>query len=340
MLNDLNGDGLANDGGVGVAGATVALFRDVNSNGVFDSGTDTQVGASVTTPASGAYSFASLATGVYFVNETNPAGFVSTAAIAGTGTGTTSLVQTNDRIRVTISTAGSTSSGNDPDQVEVRALTIEKSSIDISYDAVGDVLSYRYEVTNTGNVTISAISVSDDNVDAAPVCDVTTLAPGEFATCTASHTVTQADLDAGTVTNNASATGTPSGGTLVDPTDTATATADQNPALTLDKTITAGDPYSTVGATIDYQYIVTNTGNVTISAISVSDDNVDAAPVCDVTTLEPGEFATCTASHTVTQADLDAGTVTNNASATAPRAAARWSIRPTRPRLPPTRTRP
>ena len=76
VLNDLNGDGLANDGGVGVAGATVALFRDVNSNGVFDSGTETQVGASVTTPASGAYSFASLATGVYFVNETNPAGFV------------------------------------------------------------------------------------------------------------------------------------------------------------------------------------------------------------------------------------------------------------------------
>ena len=70
------------------------------------------MGASVTTPASGAYSFASLATGVYFVNETNPAGFVSTAAIAGSGTGTTSLVQSSDRIRVTITTAGSTSSAN------------------------------------------------------------------------------------------------------------------------------------------------------------------------------------------------------------------------------------
>ena len=103
---------MGNDGGLGLAGATIALFRDVNANGVFHPGTDTQVGVSVTTPASGAYSFASLATGVYFVNETNPAGFVSTAAIAGSGTGTTSLVQSSDRIRVTITTAGSTSSAN------------------------------------------------------------------------------------------------------------------------------------------------------------------------------------------------------------------------------------
>ena len=197
------------------------------------------------------------------------------------------------------------------------ALTLDKTiTAGTPYSAVGDTISYQYLVTNTGNVTISGISVSDDTTDATPVCDVTTLAPGAVATCTAVYTITQADLDAGFVTNNASATGTPAGGDLTDPTDSATAYATQSPALTLDKTITAGTPYSAVGDTISYQYLVTNTGNVTISGISVSDDTTDATPVCDVTTLAPGAVATCTAVYTITQADLDAGFVTNNASAT------------------------
>ena len=46
--------------------------------------------------------------------------------------------------------------------------------------------------------------------------------------------------------------------------------------LTLDKTITSGDPYTAVGGTITYSYLVTNTGNVTITDLAVSDDNVDA----------------------------------------------------------------
>ena len=183
------------------------------------------------------------------------------------------------------------------------------------YTTVGGTIAYSYLVTNTGNVTITDLAVTDDKVDDPPVCDVTTLAPTETTTCTAVHTVTQADLDAGTVTNNATASGTPAGGTLTPATDSATATATQTPALTLDKTITSGDPYTTVGGTIAYSYLVTNTGNVTITDLAVTDDNVDDPPVCAVTTLAPTETTTCTAVHTVTQADLDAGTVTNNATA-------------------------
>ena len=123
VLNDANGDGTANDGGTGIAGASVALFRDTNANGTFDSGTDLQVGSSVTTPASGAYSFTGLAIGTYFVIETNASGFVSTNAIAGTGTGTTSTKVSNDQIKVVITTAGSTSTGNnflDQQQTDLR----------------------------------------------------------------------------------------------------------------------------------------------------------------------------------------------------------------------------
>ena len=67
-------------------------------------------------------------------------------------------------------------------------------------------------MTNTGNVTITGIVVNDAQLDAAAVCPVTTLAPGASTTCTGTHTITQAEVDAGTVDNSATATGTPPGG--------------------------------------------------------------------------------------------------------------------------------
>ena len=80
--------------------------------------------------------------------------------------------------------------------------------------------------------------------------------------------MTQADLDAGSVTNTATATN----GTVTSNQDSETVTAVQTPALTLVKTATP-PTYDAVGDVISYSYLVTNNGNVTLAGpFTVTDD--------------------------------------------------------------------
>ena len=73
--------------------------------------------------------------------------------------------------------------------------------------------------------------------------------------------------------------------------------------VTLDKQ--AGTPSgSTVGDTIDYTFLVQNTGNVTLTNVNVSDPKVGSLS-CPTTTLAPGASMTCTATYALTQADID-----------------------------------
>ena len=206
-------------------------------------------------------------------------------------------------------------------------ITIVKSADPTTVTSAGDVVDYSFEVTNTGNVTLTDVEVTDTfTAPAGPeltvACPVTTLAPGESTTCTASYPVTQADVDAGSIQNSAVATGTPpNAGTPVDsePSE-ATVTATAAPAISIVK---SADPttVSTVGDTVDYAFVVTNTGNVTLTDVVVTDTfTAPAGPelvvTCPVTTLAPSESTTCSASYTVTQADVDNGVIENSAIAT------------------------
>src|SRR5206468_1869496 len=130
-----------------------------------------------------------------------------------------------------------------------------------------------------------------------------TLAPGASITCTASHTITQADLDAGAETNIATGHGFFGSSPVTSNSDTKTVSATQTKALSLAKSATPAS-YSSVGQTISYSYLLTNSGNVTLSGPFTVTLSLPAALPTSTATLAPGASITCTASHTITQADL------------------------------------
>ena len=69
----------------------------------------------------------------------------------------------------------------------------------------------------------------------------------------------------------------------------------------------------TVGQNITYSYNVTNSGNVNITGpINVTDDRIGTILITNEN-LIPGQNVTGTANYTVTQADIDSGSVTNEA---------------------------
>ena len=219
-------------------------------------------------------------------------------------------------------------------------LTLTKDAANGTYDSVGDVINYTLVVTNTGNVTVTNITVTDTNADAGSISPATiaTLAQGQSVTVTATHTITQADLNSGFVRNLASVTGEdPTGGPVTDESEDPTnpsqpgdngydsgcpkctvTTLPQNPAIALVKTAvfndTNADTFAQVGETITYTFTVTNTGNVTVNGLVINDallgvTNLAVTPA----TLAPGAIGTATATYTLTQSDINNGQITNTA---------------------------
>lgn len=247
--------------------------------------------------------------------------------------------------------------------VKTVALTDGDSSGGLS---AGDVLVYTITATNSGDVTLTGVSVAEDTLtqaDATPAAnafgagdfstsDPTTLAPGESAVFTGSYTVAQADVDAGGLSNAARVAGTPSGGgTAVEDVtddgddgdgntaDDATVIAAPVPApapalelVLLEATAPSGvteplvpgtsvidmdgDGQVSPGDRVYYVYHVANVGNVTVTGIGI--DDRDAVVTGGPIDLVPGaaDTATFNGYQVITQADIDAGELANQATAT------------------------
>src|SRR5581483_12098132 len=121
--------------------------------------------------------------------------------------------------------------------------TVVKSASpdDAAHFTVGQLITYSFVVTNTGNVTATGVTVTEKSFSGTgtppvPSCPATTLAPGAQMTCTATYTLTQQDIDNGSVTNTAGGTITPpTGPPQPIPPDTIIIPGNPNPAITLVK---------------------------------------------------------------------------------------------------------
>ncbi len=184
--------------------------------------------------------------------------------------------------------------------------------------AAGQVINYNYTVKNTGTVAVPGIIVLTNNATCPTINTVGNqdgnLDPGESVACTSQYTIVQADFDAGSVTNTATAIVNGINSNLV------TTTISKAPPAALNLTKTANPVnYDQLGQMITYTYVIMNSGTITLgpAQFSVTDSGFSTPINCGDATasLAPTATLTCAAVYAITQADLDTGSVTTNATA-------------------------
>jgi uncharacterized repeat protein (TIGR01451 family) len=99
--------------------------------------------------------------------------------------------------------------------LEKPILALTKSASPATYSAVGQAINYTLVATNNGNVALNNVSINDPKLSALNCDQPATLSVGASLTCTGSYTITQTDMNNGSLTNTANASGrSPQGHTV------------------------------------------------------------------------------------------------------------------------------
>lgn len=90
-------------------------------------------------------------------------------------------------------------------------LSMTKSAYPSTVSQAGQVITYNYFIKNnidpSNNVSGMTIVVTDSPLDGPVVCSPSVVKKNDFTSCTATYTVTEADIANGGVTNNATVNG-------------------------------------------------------------------------------------------------------------------------------------
>ena len=248
-------------------------------------------------------------------------------------------VQGTDPYGTDVSDISGTNVGNDTPTVVTLASgpaialvkTADTSGLQ-SPPQVGDTIIYHFRVENTGNVTLTNVTVTDPMLGGTiPGGPIASMAPGDVDTVTfsANYALTLADLAAGEVQNTATATGTPPTGPDVSDVSGTDNTNDdplvtpipQAPSILLEKFVDAAPHLagSVVGDLVEYTFTVTNTGNIPLNNVMVSEALAGVVVAGGpIPVLNPGisDATTFTATYHLTAADISAGEVVNDATVT------------------------
>lgn len=252
-----------------------------------------------------------------------------TSGDIGAGTVSNTVTVNGRTIDGSMTTSGKATAATSIDRQRT-ALTlkksVDKSKLSGNEARVGTVLTYSFEIANTGNVTVNGIAIDDELEGIGAIkmnypSKAGELAPGEKATGKATYKVSQVDINTGNVINKAKAAGkNATTGAAVETSEVEVETdIDREISLSFKKT--ASDtviPASRAipGTEIRYTMTITNTGNVTLSYLSIADSMKEIGTIVpEKTVLPPGESISATATHRLTQSEIDAGSVTNTATA-------------------------
>ena len=186
--------------------------------------------------------------------------------------------------------------------------------------AFSDTLPGGLKVANPPQASLSGCDAASTPVFA-PAADDLTLTLGDASLSAAGVCTLSVKIQAvsgGIKVNQTGAITSSEGGTGA-PSNSATLQV-YYPELTLAKSIASGSPYRQ-GGTIQYSYLLRNTGTVTLigngpnGLFTVTDDRASVTCPATPTGLEPDGTLTCTASYTTTNTDWNYGSVKNTATA-------------------------
>lgn len=288
-LVDSNGEPFSMTDLASLDGTTFVVYADNNENGVLDPGEEvtlwaSDAGATCTiSGGTGACDIGPLTLGDYRIAETNAPSATSS--------------QGDVDVTVTESSAAEPIVVDYTNKLAPVALTVVKDGPDLAH--VGDTVTYTFAVTNSGTTDLVDATVVDPICDEGTLTQVgngdgnTILAVGETWNWTCTRVVLATDPDP--LPNTVTATGHDARGRVA--TDTDDHVIDLiHPAITLVKT--ADNLAPSVGDTVTFTYVVTNTGDTTLYNVTVTDDILGA--IGSIASLAPGASATLTATEAVT----------------------------------------
>ena len=205
----------------------------------------------------------------------------------------------------------------------------------------GDLLTYTFTLQNTGDQTLQDLKITDAlpkvselfgvevNGQAVDNLKDLSLLPGEVLTAKATYLVTQEDVDAGILVNEAVATALNPQREKLEAKDTEVLTGDEVPYLSISK-ISDKIKFSHLGEEIRFTVEAKNQGAVTLNKVLLTDllphlydvklslltkdgevltEDIKNGEV----TLLPGESLCLTAVYSVTESDLQAQELENYA---------------------------
>ncbi|MGV8883251.1 MAG: DUF7507 domain-containing protein [Rhodoglobus sp.] len=186
---------------------------------------------------------------------------------------------------------------------------------------VGATVTWTITATNTGNITLTDVNFVDELEGLSDLsytwpADAGVLKAGEVVTVTGTYITTAADLAAGKVVNVVVGSGTGTDGTEVEDTATAEVPVLAVPTPGIDVTKTGSISGKGVGATVTWTITATNTGNVTLTDVTLDDELKGLSELTytwpgEEGVLKSGDVVTVTGTYQTTAADVLAGKVVN-----------------------------